>query len=142
MSCKWDERFLALAEHVSQWSKDPSTKVGAVLVGQDIREVALGYNGFPPGIEDSQDRLTSRPIKLRLTLHAERNVLDNARFTCLGSTLYATHPPCSACALSIISRGVARVHVCPTSSDFQSRWGSEIFYARDLLKEAGIDINF
>lgn len=142
MKCKWDDRFLTLAAHVAQWSKDPSTRVGAVLVGEDIREVALGYNGFPPGIEDSPDRLSDRPTKLRLTLHAERNVLDNARFSCRGSTLYATHPPCAACALSIVSRGVARVHVSPPSPDFVTRWHSEILHSKDLLREAGIDINF
>jgi deoxycytidylate deaminase len=26
---KWDNRFLELARHVAQWSKDPSTRTGA-----------------------------------------------------------------------------------------------------------------
>ena len=138
----WDERFLALAHHVSQWSKDPSTKVGAVLVGTDKRQVALGYNGFPPGIADSNFRLTNRDIKLRYIIHAERNVLDNANFPAQGATLYCTHPPCCNCALSIISKGVSRVVSSPVSSDFRTRWGEEMFRSSSILREANVACNF
>jgi deoxycytidylate deaminase len=48
----WDARFMALAEHVAGWSKDPSTKVGAVIVSPDRRQLTTGYNGFPQGIAD------------------------------------------------------------------------------------------
>lgn len=138
----WDARFLDLAHHVSRWSKDPSTKVGAVLVGTDKRQVALGYNGFPPGVEDTPARLGMRDVRLRYTIHAERNVLDNAHFPSVGSTLYVTHPPCCSCALSIISKGVSRVVSSPMSSEFASRWGAEVFLTRDLLREAGVACNF
>ena len=138
----WDERFLSLAHHVSQWSKDPSTKVGAVLVGTDKRQVALGYNGFPPGIADSNFRLANRDIKMRYIIHAERNVLDNAHFPSHGATLYVTHPPCCNCALSIISKGVSRVVSSPVSSDFRTRWGEEMFRSSSILREAGVSINF
>src|ERR1051326_2813900 len=53
---KWDRRFLELAKHVSSWSKDPSTKVGAVIVDANRRVVATGYNGFPRGVEDTPER--------------------------------------------------------------------------------------
>ena len=138
----WDERFLALAHHISQWSKDPSTKVGAVLVGLDKRQVALGYNGFPRGVLDSASRLADRDAKLRYTIHAERNVLDNAHFPTQGATLYCTHPPCTSCALSIISKGIARVVSSPMSSEFASRWRAETFLSRDLFREAGVGCNF
>lgn len=138
----WDCRFLALAHHVAQWSKDPSTKVGAVLVGKDKRQVALGYNGFPPGLADSSFRLQHRDIKLRYMQHAERNVLDNAHFPSAGSTLYTTHPPCCNCTLSIISKGISRVVSSPMSADFASRWAGEIFQSRALLHEANVSCNF
>lgn len=137
----WDDRFLALAHHISQWSKDPSTKVGAVLVGLDKRQVALGYNGFPPFVRDDH-RLLDRETKLRLTIHAERNVLDNAHFPVQGSTLYVTHPPCCNCALSIISKGIAHVVSSPLSPHFAARWGADIALSRDLFRESSIGINF
>ena len=139
---QWDRRFLDLAHHVAQWSKDPSTQVGAVLVGLDKRQVALGYNGFPPGIQDAPHRLKDRATKLRLMQHAERNVLDNATFPTVGATLYVTHPPCCGCALSIISKGIHRVVSSPMSSSFASRWGAEVHQSRSVLCEAGVACNF
>ena len=53
---KWDRRFLALAEHVADWSKDPSTKTGAVIVRPDRTIASMGYNGFPRGMADTDDR--------------------------------------------------------------------------------------
>ena len=47
---KWDHRFLALAEHISHWSKDPSTKVGAVITHRSKRVVSMGFNGLPAGV--------------------------------------------------------------------------------------------
>jgi len=138
----WDARFLALAHHVSQWSKDPSTKVGAVLVGTDKRQVALGYNGFPPNVTDSLFRLHTREAKLRYMIHAERNVLDNAAFPTAGSTLYVTHPPCCNCALSIISKGIYRVVSSPMSPEFASRWCEEVDHSRYILREASVRCDF
>ena len=139
---KWDDRFLDLATHVAAWSKDPSTKVGAVLVGSSKTQVALGYNGFPPGLEDSTKRLTDRATRLRYTLHAERNVLDNAAFPTKGATLYTTHPPCNLCALSIASKGIRRVVCSPTDPSFASRWAEEISLSREILREVDIECNF
>ncbi len=139
---RWDDRFLALAHHISQWSKDPGTKVGAVLVGLDKRQVALGYNGFPPLINDSPERLADRTQKLQFTIHAERNVLDNAHFSAQGGTLYTTHPPCCACSLSIISKGIHRVVSSPILPEFARRWGESVDQSRLILREANIAINF
>lgn len=136
---KWDRRFMDLARHVAQWSKDPSTKVGAVLVGVDRRNIALGYNGFPPGISDHHGRLADRSIKYRLIQHAERNVLDNARFEVALGTLYCTHLPCSECTKSIISRRIARI-VYRGSDDLEYRWSEEFRWTRMMAEEAGVDI--
>ena len=133
-----DKRLYELALHVSGWSKDPSTKVGAVLVGRDPREIALGYNGFPPGIEDTPERLSNRETKLKFTQHAERNVLDNARFDARGGVLYVTFFPCSECAKSIISKGVVRI-VTAGPSD-REPWASEALWTRIMLGETGITL--
>ncbi|MEC8351943.1 MAG: CMP deaminase, partial [Candidatus Thermoplasmatota archaeon] len=75
MSAKWDIRFLKLATHISEWSKDPSTKVGCVVVGPDREIRSTGFNGFPRGIQDSDDRLTNRDLKYPLICHAEENAI-------------------------------------------------------------------
>lgn len=111
----WDLRFYALAEHIAKWSKDPRTKVGAVLVGRDKRDVALGYNGFPSALPDHPEFLGNSSLKYAFMLHAERNVLDNARFDTRGSCLYVTKFPCSECMKSIFSKEIRRV-VSPLAS--------------------------
>lgn len=131
-----DLRYWRLAAHVASWSKDPSTKVGAVLVGVDPRMVALGYNGFPPGISDSPERLEDRPTKYKLIQHAERNVLDNAYFPTKGATLYCTQIPCSECAKSIVSKGIVRV-VCPPPPT-REPWASDCRWAVEMFEEVGI----
>ena len=78
MSAKWDIRFLKLATHISEWSKDPSTKVGCVVVGPDREIRSTGFNGFPRGIQDSDERLTNRDLKYPLICHAEENAIMHA----------------------------------------------------------------
>ena len=106
----WDEWFLGLARYISTASKDPSTKVGAVVVDQDRRIVSAGYNGLPRGVEDTEDRLANREVKYKLILHAERNALLFAKQSLKGCCIYVwPMMPCGACASMIIQTGITRV---------------------------------
>ena len=78
MSGKWDVRFIELAKHISLWSKDPSTKVGCVVVGEDREIRSTGFNGFPRGIDDDDERLMDREKKYPLICHAEENAIMHA----------------------------------------------------------------
>ena len=78
MSEKWDGRFLSLATHIANWSKDPSTKVGCVVVGPDREIRSTGFNGFPRGIADTDERLSDRELKSPLICHAEENAIMHA----------------------------------------------------------------
>jgi dCMP deaminase len=75
---KWDRRFLDLAKQVSTWSKDPSTQVGAILVNDLKQVVGMGYNGFPRGVHDWQERYDDREIKYPMVVHAEVNAIIQA----------------------------------------------------------------
>jgi dCMP deaminase len=105
----WDKRFLELADHVAQWSKDPRTKVGAVIVDEKKRVVSVGYNGFPRGVDDDDARYEDRQTKHLFVAHAERNALDNAPLQVDECTLYVPLVPCNECAKSIIQKGIQRV---------------------------------
>lgn len=136
---KWDERFLRVAREVSEWSKDPGTRVGAVLV-RDRRIIATGYNGFPEGIADTEERYRDRESKLSLTVHAEVNALLNAAKNgaqTKGSTLYVTFPPCVNCSTCIIQAGVAKV-VCPDLLSAPDRWMENFLKGQSTLCEAGV----
>lgn len=134
----WNKRYIELAQLVALWSKDPTTKVGAVAIGLDPRNIALGFNGFPPGINDD-DRLHDRAIKHRLIQHAERNVLDNARFDLTGATIVTTRFPCHGCAKSIVTRGIVRV-VCPLMP-VDPIWKESSDWAHKILNEARVWID-
>jgi len=136
----WDARFLRLAQHVADWSKDPSTKVGAVLArGKFI--ISLGYNGFPPGVEDLPERLNSREVKYKMTLHAEENAILTARQDLTGCTMY-TWPmqPCAPCTAKIIQAGIKRIVAPPPSEDHLSRWGEDFKLSQEMRQEAGIEL--
>ncbi len=134
-STKWDNRFLVLAKLIGSWSKDPSTKVGAVIVDEDNKIVSLGYNGFPKKISDN-DRLNHRETKYNIVVHAEMNALAFANKSVEGCTLY-TYPfePCPRCACSIIQYGIKRV-VSVVNTD--ERWEDQFKLSRELFKEAGV----
>jgi len=110
----WDEQFMTIAIVASQRSKDPVTQVGAVIVNDDRRIVATGYNGFPNGCSD--DRLPwgkndANPLnnKYPYVVHAEANAIMNTNASAKGCTLYSTLFPCNECAKSIIQAGIRRI---------------------------------
>ena len=138
-STKWDKRFLELAKLCGSWSKDPSTQVGAVIVDGNNRIVSIGFNGFPQGVEDSEERLVDRERKYDIIVHAEANALMFANKSVEGCTLY-TWPfqPCSRCAGLIIQSGITRV-VSVVHSD--ERWKKNFEISRKLLQEAHVRLD-
>ncbi len=142
MSAKWDGRFLNLAKHISEWSKDPSTKVGCVVVGIDREIRSTGFNGFPRGIEDSMDRLEDREQKYPLICHAEENAIMHAArigISLKDCAAYVTWPPCSRCARSLIQAGVNEV-VFPSDSEIPERWKEDFEIAIGMMEEAGVKV--
>jgi dCMP deaminase len=134
---KWNIRFMELAEHVAEWSKDPSTKVGCVIVDDQNRVVSLGFNGFPRGVKDFKDRYENRELKYLFVAHAERNALDNAPLSVEGCTLYSPLLPCNECAKSIIQKGIAKViSYAPDDDRPHLHWDITM----QMFKEAGVQL--
>lgn len=141
----WTKRFLDLAAHIAGWSKDRSTQVGAVVIGPKKEIRAVGYNGFPRGVDDDKDGRHERPAKYAFTEHAERNAIYNASYTGTsldGCGLYVTHFPCSDCARAIIQAGIAEVFVdaANMTAAFEARWQSDMAVSREMFAEAGVRI--
>ena len=142
---KWDRRYLAVAKEVSSWSKDPSTKVGAVLV-RNNRIVSVGYNGFPEGVDDSEERYQNRELKYELVVHAEVNAILTAGDKARGGTLYVypgfgSPSMCTGCAKCAIQAGVKRVVGLTEAIDAErlDRWKASLHNAQLLCDEAGIE---
>lgn len=136
-SNKWIERFLDMAEHVSAWSKDPSTKVGAVIASEDKRIVSVGFNGFPSGVSDIE---VPRERKYLRVIHAEDNAILFSRRDLRGCSIFVTHPPCANCAGKIIQSGIVEVYAPLPSEDFLSRWGENFEEAKMMFNES--DVSF
>lgn len=134
---KWDTRFLRLALEIAEWSKDPSTRVGAVIVNQrDI--MCTGYNGFPRGVSDAPEHLACRETKYPRTVHAEQNAIYRARDSLVDCTIYTTLFPCATCAGGIIQKGISRVVSIVPEPEVAARWADAWMHSRDMFFQAGV----
>ena len=134
---KWDLRFLEMARNAASWSKDPSTKVGAIIVDDDKRVISVGYNGFPKGVRDDE-RLDDRQEKYKIIVHGGRNALLFANTDVKNCHIY-TYPflPCSVCAGMIIQAGIKRVVSVKNNN---LRWQQDFKVSRKMFQEAEIHV--
>jgi dCMP deaminase len=146
---KWDKRMLQLANEISLYSKDRSTKVGAIIVGPDGEIRSTGYNGFPRNVDDDVEHRHERPTKYLFAEHGERNAIYNAARVGIptkGCTLYVTSnpskfPPCADCARAIIQSGITRVvqERLDHDSEAAKRWKESSTATFEMFAEAGIE---
>ena len=143
-SMKWHKRFMEVAELIATWSKDPSTKTGAVVVGPDREIRSTGYNGLVRGVDDDKEERMERPTKYDFFEHAERNAIYNACLTgtsLKGCTIYCTLTPCTDCARAIIQTGIKEVvtyEYKPKSDDPKNTWRDKLNYSAQMFEEAGV----
>lgn len=109
----WDTYFIALAHLSALRSKDPNTRVGAVIVDEMHRIVSIGYNGMPRGCNDAEmpwgrdgGFLES---KYAYVVHAELNAILNSPRPVNGCTIYVSLFPCNECAKAIIQSGITSI---------------------------------
>ena len=142
LSNRWLENYLNLAKHISTWSKDPGTKVGAVAVGKHGQILSQGYNGFPRGVEDTDARLHEREVKYKFVVHAEQNCIYNATLNGVslnGADLYVHGlPVCSECAKGVIQVGIKRVFICHPA-EIPPIWQDAYKLTKQMFNEAGIE---
>lgn len=139
-TARLQEWALGMATHVAKLSKDPSTKVGAVIFDDKRRIVSAGYNGFARGVKDDPKRLNDRDTKYKLTLHAEKNAIMFSTGDLEGCTMVVTHPCCSQCAALVIQSGIKHVMWPRPSREFSERWGNDMALSLLQFGEAGVEI--
>ena len=137
----WGDKYIHLAKEISTWSKDPSTKIGAVVIGEHGQILSQGYNGFPRGINDTPERLNDRERKYELIVHAEMNAIYNASLNGVSlknSTLYIYGLPiCNECAKGVIQVGIKKV-IAMRPEKYNIAWEESINNARNLFNEAEV----
>ena len=133
-------KYYPIAQAVAQLSKDPSTKVGAVIIDQRGCIRAVGYNGFPRGVDDDPGRYADRNIKLRLVAHAEANAIANAAAVGTpleGCSIVVTKYPCHECAKLIINAGIETVL---TKQEDIGSWIDSALTASWMFDESGVKV--
>lgn len=140
----WDTRFLALADTIAQWSHDPHTHVGCIIVGPSKEIRSTGFNGLPRGTDDTAAHRKARPEKYFWMEHAERNAIYHAArigVSLLGCTLYVPWYPCMDCARAIVQVGLTTL-VCKEPAFEDPRWGEDFKRARELFAEVGLQVRY
>jgi dCMP deaminase len=138
---KWDKRWMDAAVFFAQWSKDRSRKTGAVIVDDRNNLVAIGWNGFPRGMDDDAKHRHERPAKYLWTEHAERNAIYNAAAkgdAVCGCSMFIPWYPCADCARAIIQSGISTL-VCAEPDWEDEKWKGDFAVVREMLTEADIE---
>lgn len=141
----WDQYFMTMAYLVSMKSKDPSTRVGAVIVGPDKEIRATGYNGLPRGVADRNYRYEDREYKLLAVNHSEENAILHCALNGVSAkdcTVYTPWIPCSRCTKSIIQCGLKEVvydiNFPGNQEGLEGDWKRSMEISREMLSEAGV----
>lgn len=142
------DKYMILAQtNANLFSKDPHTKVGAILLTADFtRILATGINGFPRKMNDETPaERWCRPTKYRYVAHAEMNAICNAAqsgTSTEGSVAVVTLYPCSNCAKALIQAGITKVYY-PANSFYhnQEQWAEDFATAQEMFEECGVEVN-
>lgn len=105
---EWDEYFMRIAETVATKSKDPSSKMGCVIVDARKRVVSLGYNGMIQNADESKMTLSERPMKYYFAIHSEMNAILFAHQDLTGCTVYNRVATCENCLKYCLQAGIKR----------------------------------
>ena len=141
LSISWKLKYMELAKTIASWSKDPSTQVGAICVGEIGQVLSQGYNGFPRGVLDLPEKLQDRTEKYKHTVHAEMNCIYHACRTGVslkGSSMFVYGLPiCHECAKAIIQVGIRKVYFNQQSE--KENWKVSCNFSLELFKQCGVE---
>lgn len=140
----WDHLFINMVREIAKKSKDPSTKVGSFIVDKNHMPRTFGYNGFPRGVLDLEERYYDRSQKIPRVVHAEANAILAACRTGISlddCKMYVQWHPCQTCSGLIIQAGIKEVILDPEyvmDAGLVERWKLDIEVASSMFSEAGV----
>lgn len=129
----WHQVWMSIAKQISRRSKDPNTKVGAVIVSPDNRRLFVGYNGFVRGVLENIQRW-KRPEKYRRVLHAEENALLQRNCDVECWTCFVTLRPCAHCSQQLAQSGIKKIVY------LEERVDEDYELTEETCREVGIEL--
>ena len=144
----WHDWFLQGVYWVASKSKDPKTKIGAIIV-KDRRIISTGYNGIPIGVSDTDENRHQRPEKYKWYEHGERNAIYAAAKYGIdtdGAILYTNALPCADCARGIIQSGIKCVYIHQQFNDLcnaaqREQWKGHDNATFTMFNESGVEVH-
>jgi len=139
-------KYLILAKtNAELFSKDPHTKVGAILMASDFsRILSTGINGFPRNMNDTIEMRWERPTKYKYVAHAEMNAICNAARSGVSldnSIAIVTLFPCSNCAKALIQAGIREIYVPENCMKCNiTEWEEDFKISREMLFEVNVEV--
>ncbi len=128
----WVEFYIGLALAVSKKSKD-TTRHGCVITNKKHKILGLGYNGPPSGFPDSE-MPTHRewdeelaPNKYDVTIHAERNAVNNCSRKIKKGIAYVSGIACGDCLIHLYQNGVRNVYMLDRTSNMLNARSKKVF---------------
>lgn len=135
--------FKLAAYNADLFSKDPNTKVGAIILSDDFSRIhSTGINGFPRKFNDKIEKRWERPTKYLYVAHSEINAICNAARSGTSiddSVIVVTMFPCMNCTKAIIQAGIKKIYTKKPNFD-DPKWGEEFKISQEMLDEVGIEI--
>ena len=126
-----------MVDVLSRMSKDPRTKVGALILRPDLSICSGGYNGFPKGYPDHEETWNNRELKNRIVKHAEENaILFSTDPSLKDYIMVVTHFPCPACAGDMVQKGISKLFYIN-----DPRVDHNATESKSILLHGGVEIN-
>ena len=134
------KKHLIRAYEIAQFSQDPSTQNGAILIDNDENLISTGANNFCYGVKETPERW-ERPVKYKFVEHAERNAIYHAARDgekTEGLTMVCGWAACCDCARAIVAAGITKLVRHKKATDKSPEfWLKDIEVADQILKEGG-----
>lgn len=138
-------KYYQLARYQADlFSKDPDTKVAAILLAPDSLQVlSTGFNGICRKLAETPERW-ARPAKYKWVAHAELNAIANAARSGIkveGAIAVVTLFPCVDCCKALVQSGIDTV--VTVRPDLENpRWGEDFKISLEMLQESGVHIMY
>lgn len=137
-------KHMKLALYIATlYSKDPSTKVGTLVLGRDEEPLVHSWNGFIRGDDDSPSLYADREYKYGHIVHSEMNAIANAGRVgtrLKGAVWYVTAPPCDKCIGPLLQTGPSAIYFLEPEADFKSRWQHTFEHTAQKCSKVGVPL--
>lgn len=140
---KINKYYLLAKYNAELFSKDPNTKVGALIMKPDLSCIlSTGINGMPRKVKDDDPVRWQRPTKYKYCSHAELNAVCNAAKSGTateGASAIVTLFPCSECCKALIQAGIKTVYTPPPNIKDEV-WGDSFTTSLIMFEESGMNV--